>query len=456
MAKKVNITGYISSLLYDYSLVVVPGLGAFLTQFAPAKVKPDDGIVQPPVKTLQFNEKLNLNDGLLISHIARNERITEEEAEGYVAHYVDNIKLQLNSGELVVLDGIGSFTKSHADDALIAFFPDDQANFSASTFGLMSVELPKTQPVAGNENEEVTTPIAASLPPLHTENVQANDTEDEHDQEVTSLPITNNDNQKRSLHEVLASGAAGGVSAQSAHTDPPTVTPPSEKSAPSYLWWLVPALMLVAFIFILTQLPSGRNQVAQQTEPATLTPPDTTTAQVSETPQNNLAETEVADNTTSNTNTAAGNFVTDEDDPKINTPITTTTQSTTTAAGSGSTTTAATSSSTANTRGNAATTPTTKTTTTAPATTATGRGNAATTATEAPKGYYVVIASFDTQAKAQKEATRLRKTANNAYALTPDKGKYRVGLYYDSQAAAQSAQASLKAGKYPSAWVLKQ
>mgnify|MGYP001235107179 CR=1 FL=1 len=253
MAKKVNIAHYISALLYDYSSVVVPGFGAFMTHYVPAKVNTETGVVSPPIKTVQFNEKLNLNDGLLLSHIARHERISDSETEAYLSHFVNNILEQLDNGQTVMLEGIGTIAKA-SGNAQLTFTPASEVNFSTDTFGLASVELPHVEIEEGTVPSEITAPPVGAEFSFHS-NEDEQDDEDGNEAEVV-LPLITPSSEKRSVHDVLATGGGNAAVTTSASANEEPVAPKPKKA--NYWWWLIPVLLLVVFIVVLTQMPSGK------------------------------------------------------------------------------------------------------------------------------------------------------------------------------------------------------
>lgn len=445
MAKKVDVINYIRTLLYDYSSVVVPGLGAFLTQYAPAKINEADGTVLPPVKTVQFNEKLNLNDGLLVSHIARMEKISEQEANVYMAHFVDNIMTKFDYGQSVDLEGIGTLNKTEQG---ILFTPFADVNFATTTFGLAPVELPVAEVDEGTVPTDLTPPPVSTGLGVETDNYE----EAEDDTPVTIVP-----NEKRSLHDVLS--ATGNSSLETkAQTDEGVVIPPPPANKPNYLWWLLPVFMLLAFVTLLWLLPGKKNTTDSTVATTDTMNTDTTSGSFTQGTQPDSSNYAATENTSGNNN--AGTTTT----------TTTTTNNTTTPATTGSTedvrgnaantnsgnTTGTPTSSRGNATATTNNTNTTATTNTTTASTSDNRGNAATTtANEAPKGYYVVVASYDTQDKADKLASKLNSSATNVYTLPPDKNRYRVGYYCNTESVAQSEMDRLRRAGYPGAWILK-
>ena len=65
-----QLSQYISNLLYRYDCVVVPEFGAFLAHKIPAKIQENKNSFYPPSKRLSFNAQLQINDGVLANHIS--------------------------------------------------------------------------------------------------------------------------------------------------------------------------------------------------------------------------------------------------------------------------------------------------------------------------------------------------------------------------------------------------
>lgn len=127
---------YISDLLYRYECVILPGLGAFLTQNKPAHIDVESHTFYPPGKTVSFNRHLQTNDGLLANHIARTENITYESALFKLREEIKFLKSNLENAELVMIPNIGSL-KTTAN-SILEFTPETSSNFLTEAFGLSS------------------------------------------------------------------------------------------------------------------------------------------------------------------------------------------------------------------------------------------------------------------------------------------------------------------------------
>ena len=128
---------YIRNLLYNHEVVIIPGLGAYLTKYKPAEINTSDNSVTPPSKYIVFNCSLTITDGVLANYIAAQKTISIQEAELYIEREVALINKKLDSEETILLDGIGYLSKK---DGIIRFEREQEANFFTDTFGLSKVE----------------------------------------------------------------------------------------------------------------------------------------------------------------------------------------------------------------------------------------------------------------------------------------------------------------------------
>lgn len=147
-------SAYIEELLYRYNCVVVPEFGAFLTHVKSAFIDRSAHTFYPPSKVLSFNRQLQSNDGLLISYMAEAEKSSYEEIQEKLAKNVEQWKEQLEKGESLVFDNIGTFKPTR--EGKLIFQPTKQTNFLTSSFGLSSfVSKPVLREQLKEEVEEI-------------------------------------------------------------------------------------------------------------------------------------------------------------------------------------------------------------------------------------------------------------------------------------------------------------
>lgn len=134
-----NVEKHIGELLYDHNCVIVPDLGGFVANYAPAKIHPTQHTFTPPTKNIVFNINLKNNDGLLANQIAAFEKKTYSEALKYIDYFVKEINIQLKKGAKVKIDEVGTL---FLDVEKNIQFEPAPTNFLLDAFGLSSFHSP--------------------------------------------------------------------------------------------------------------------------------------------------------------------------------------------------------------------------------------------------------------------------------------------------------------------------
>jgi hypothetical protein len=159
-----QLSQYISELLYRYECVVVPGLGAFLTHKVPAKIDAQAQVFSPPKKRLSFNEQLQQNDGVLANHIATSEKVSYENALAKIAKQVAEIQQSLKQNETVSIKYVGDLSRRKT--GAIEFEPSYHLNYMTAAFGLSQFVSPEVKrdlalKVVGGKEKEKTLILAS-------------------------------------------------------------------------------------------------------------------------------------------------------------------------------------------------------------------------------------------------------------------------------------------------------
>ena len=129
-----TISEYVCELLYRYNCVIIPELGAFLTQRIPATLADHNQLFYPPKKQISFNEQINTNDGLLANYIAKCEQTSYENANFKIKRFVQEIREELNSKGIVSFYEIGDFTLNTENK--LVFSAKHTVNYLTESFGL--------------------------------------------------------------------------------------------------------------------------------------------------------------------------------------------------------------------------------------------------------------------------------------------------------------------------------
>ncbi len=159
-----RIDSYIEKLLFDYNCVVVPGFGAFLAHGKSAEIDVTTNTLIPPSKTISFNAQLSKNDGLLVSHIAKEKKLGYEELLQEVEEVSRSWKNKLEQGESIELFGVGKLWYNR--EQRIQFQPENRTNFLTSSFGLSAFSAtPIQREVLKEEVEELEEKIPFIITP---------------------------------------------------------------------------------------------------------------------------------------------------------------------------------------------------------------------------------------------------------------------------------------------------
>ncbi|MDQ3111302.1 MAG: SPOR domain-containing protein [Bacteroidota bacterium] len=138
MENTVNVAHYVSELLFQHDCVVVPGFGAFVSTYAPARVHPAQHTFTPPSKQIVFNKHLQQNDGLLAQTIASAVPCSFDEAMTGISFFVNELNTNLKSGKKTELHNLGMLTLDPEKNICFETFPE--INFLIDSFGLSSFQ----------------------------------------------------------------------------------------------------------------------------------------------------------------------------------------------------------------------------------------------------------------------------------------------------------------------------
>ncbi|MCP2045033.1 SPOR domain-containing protein [Pontibacter sp. HSC-36F09] len=128
---------HIKHLLYNHDCVIIPDFGGLITRYVPARINPVKHTLVPPSKKIAFNEKLVLNDGLLISTIAYANSSSKEEARQLVVSFVHEVRTRLESEQRFELTDIGVFKYNHEQRLVFEYTEGD--NLLEASFGLPEI-----------------------------------------------------------------------------------------------------------------------------------------------------------------------------------------------------------------------------------------------------------------------------------------------------------------------------
>ncbi|MDX9904485.1 MAG: SPOR domain-containing protein [Bacteroidales bacterium] len=139
-----DLTGYIRELLFSHDCVIIPGFGAFIGNYFPARIDRGEGMFYPPSRKVTFNRHLTGNDGLLIGHISSHLQTGYGEARDIVSEWTDELRKRIMTGNPVPMEHLGTFSLNH--ERTIIFDPDLSVNYLLTSYGLSAYHR---HPVSG-------------------------------------------------------------------------------------------------------------------------------------------------------------------------------------------------------------------------------------------------------------------------------------------------------------------
>lgn len=136
----IELKRHIEILLLDNDCVVVPGLGGFVAHHIDARYDARDGVYLPPLRTLGFNQKLDMNDSLLAQSYVEAYDMSYPEAMRKIDEEVGELKSALERDGFYDLSDIGTLVVNA--DGRYEFDPCESGILTPSLYGLSSVDVP--------------------------------------------------------------------------------------------------------------------------------------------------------------------------------------------------------------------------------------------------------------------------------------------------------------------------
>jgi nucleoid DNA-binding protein len=156
----VELAIYLKNILYNSDNVIIPGFGRMLTKYKPAEINSSDNSIVPPSKYVIFEASPMISDGVLAKYIAQQKMISEQEAERYITDEVKSMNQKLDSGETIMLEGIGYLSKEQGN---IRFEREQDANFFTDSFGLSKIDYKKVELKHTPQHNSEFTPVKRKI-----------------------------------------------------------------------------------------------------------------------------------------------------------------------------------------------------------------------------------------------------------------------------------------------------
>lgn len=146
---------YIHELLYQADVVIVPGLGAFVSTYHPAQPDLANRKISPPAKVFHFDDSRKEDDRLLQDWISEQGDFTETEAGQLIHDFVIDVQHEIGAGREVEIAGLGLFYKD--EEGRVRFRFSVENNFDTEAAGLLEIDFPTAS------QEPVHTPVSVPM-----------------------------------------------------------------------------------------------------------------------------------------------------------------------------------------------------------------------------------------------------------------------------------------------------
>lgn len=180
----IELDKHIEILLLKSDCVIVPGLGGFVASHVPARYDENDSMFIPPLRTLGFNPKLNINDSLLVQSYTDTYDISYPEAFNRIENEVNELKQHLENNGSYELNNIGTLFLN--DEFNIEFTPCEAGILTPNLYSLSSFEIKRRMQTSSNEENKKT---KAAIIPFSEHSLAGNNAQQVH----THKPQTGSD-----------------------------------------------------------------------------------------------------------------------------------------------------------------------------------------------------------------------------------------------------------------------
>lgn len=152
----------IRELLVSNNFISLPGLGSFVQSYQPAKLSVDGTSFLPPMQVVTFDPTRNFNDEAIENYLIDKYDFTRTNAAEEVKRFVDSVKANIEKGEQVEFDSVGTLKRNQAGQLVLE--QADELQRASSTFGLKEVATEERKKPA-HQTKATPKPTVVSPPP---------------------------------------------------------------------------------------------------------------------------------------------------------------------------------------------------------------------------------------------------------------------------------------------------
>lgn len=142
-----NINAQIKDLLFTYNRVLIPGFGAFNTEYIPAEINKNTNVIAPPTKKITFNPDQKNDDGLLVKYIIEKDGVDDIEARRRINSFIYEIRKIIKEKGYYLFKGIGKLFFNKGKYTFEQYY---KANFLLDSFGMTEITLESKENLPSN------------------------------------------------------------------------------------------------------------------------------------------------------------------------------------------------------------------------------------------------------------------------------------------------------------------
>lgn len=153
----IELERHIEILLLQNDCVIVPQFGGFVAHHVDARYDSRDNMFLPPLRTLGFNQKLQINDSLLAQSYIEAYDISYPEAMSRINDDVNELKQRIENEGGYTLNGIGVL--SYKENGNYEFRPCEAGILTPDIYGLGGIEIELLNDVLKIHSPKVIEPV---------------------------------------------------------------------------------------------------------------------------------------------------------------------------------------------------------------------------------------------------------------------------------------------------------
>ncbi|MDE6330540.1 MAG: hypothetical protein K2L83_07535 [Muribaculaceae bacterium] len=134
-----SVIRHIEYLTRRHDCVILPGIGAIVAEYTPARIDAERGVILPPTRRFGLNPAIRHDDGMLADSISRAERVKFEEGRSIMAQEMDGIIRALRRDREFTLGKIGRLSLDDADR--MEFIPRTSPDANSEGMGAPAASL---------------------------------------------------------------------------------------------------------------------------------------------------------------------------------------------------------------------------------------------------------------------------------------------------------------------------